>query len=88
MATAEQEIAAALERGDAAAVHYWQTVIRIADEAPEFDAEIKAKLRPLLQLPPRTIPAEPKPVTPRRRIPARRSPKTQAAAPLPTGTAA
>ena len=75
MLTAEQEIAAALERGDAGAVRYWQHVIEVVDAAPPFTPALIAQLQVLV----RTDPATPAP-TPIRRRASPRSEKTRTAA--------
>ena len=64
MRTAEEEIACALERGDVAAVHYWQSVIRVADEAPEFTPALRDQLQILLR--PDPTPVKPVPAVGRR----------------------
>lgn len=61
MRTAEQEVAAARERGDATAVRYWEAVMRVADEAPEFTPTLRNQLRVLLRPDPvPVVPAQPR----------------------------
>lgn len=104
MLTAEQEIAAALERGDRGAIHYWETVIRVADSAPPFTPELASQLEVLLRpglpatLPPRPAPPAlpdrmpPRPAPVKRRPVARSTARTarddEAAPPVGTRSAA